>query len=100
MDACTYIMYVCCVLIVYYEYVYLYMYVCGCTRVRIHMWCACMDTCVSVFFLCVDSPSSMCLVACYSVSDSFVRSELGNERFRFVPIPDLIHRRFEHRSMG
>ena len=42
---------------------------------------------------------SLFLVACYSVSDSLGWSKLGNERFRFIPILDPIHKLFEDRFM-
>ena len=67
--------------------VYLYyIYVCGC----MHVWRTCMGTCVSVLGVCVDFSSlSGCFFACYSVLDSFVRSELGNRRCGVVPAMDL-----------
>ena len=77
-----------------------YIYVCECTRVCMHVWHAYMGTCVSVLCVCVNSPSSVCLVACYSDSDSFVRSELGNERLEILFVVDSIHCRFEDRPMG
>ena len=42
-----------------------------------------MGTCVSVLCVCVcvNSPPSLCMVVCYSDSDSFVRFKLGNRRF-------------------
>jgi len=33
----------------------------------------------------------MCLVACYSDSDPFVRSKLDNRRFGFVSVLDSMH---------
>jgi len=70
--------------------------------VCIHLWHACAGTCVSVLCVCVcvDFPSSLCiLVSSYSVSDSFVRSELGNGRSIFVFTVDPIPWRFKDRSM-
>ena len=39
----------------------IYVYICGCTRGCMHVWRACMGTCVSVLWVCVDSPSSLCV---------------------------------------
>ena len=52
-------------------------------------------------YMCTDvySYEFICLVACYIISDSFVQSELGNERFRLVRVMDLTHWRFEDRLM-
>jgi len=47
-----------------------------------------MCECIMCVCVCVDFLSSVCLIACYSDSDSIVRSELGNGRFRFVPVMD------------
>ena len=57
------------------------LYVCGgcvwwCTPVRVYI-CVRMSSCI---WLCVTA-----------ITDSFVRSEFGNSRFRFVPVVDLIH---------
>ena len=41
--------------------VYLYTYVHGCTRGCMHVWHACMGTCVSVLSVCVVFPSSLCI---------------------------------------
>ena len=72
-------------------YAYLYTYVYGYMRI-------CPYACVGVkrvfIFIC------MCLVACCSDSDPFVRSKLGNMIFGFVSILDAMHRRFEDRFMG
>jgi len=52
--------------------------------------------CVHVYLcMCV----YVCIVMCYSISNSFVRSELGNGRF-IVPVIDSIAWRFEDRPMG
>ena len=51
---------VCVVCVSLYVYIEC-MYVCGCTRVCMHVWRACMGTCVSVLCVCADFPSSLCI---------------------------------------
>ena len=53
-----------------------YMYVCGCTRGCMHMWRTCVDTCVSVLGVFVDSPSSFCV--CWRVTAFRTRSDDPN----------------------
>ena len=78
-------MYVCMGMYMYiysiYVCVYLYTYVCGYTRMCL---CVCMQ---SVY---VYGCMFMCMVVCYSISDSLRRSELDNGRFEVVPILSLI----------
>ena len=62
---------------------YVYVYVCSV--------CICTGVCSCEFIY---------SVACCNNVDSFVRSELDNGRFKFVPILDSIHWRFETWSMG
>ena len=50
---------------VYNMHVYVY-YLYGYT-------CVCMHVCTCIYIVCVCSCEFMCLVACYSISDSFVR---------------------------
>ena len=76
-----------------------YIYVCGCTHVCMHMWRTWMGACVSVLGVNVDS-LPLCVIACYNISDSFMRSKLDNGSFGFVFVVDLIHCRFEDRPMG
>ena len=81
-----------------YVCVYLYMYVCWCTRtcICVHVYVECICTCgyVRVYLYVL-----LCLVACYSDSDPFVQSKLGNRRFGLVPVMDPIHWRFVDRPM-
>ena len=79
------------------------MYVCICTYSCIYMCggyvcvyarVACVYRytceCIMCVYVLISLPS-VCLVACYSISDSFVRSKLGNWRFRFAFAVDPIH---------
>ena len=69
------------------------MYVC----VGIHVCMHYVSICVCVH-MCLHN-HRVCLVARYSFSNSFVRPEFGNRRFKVVLIRDSIHRRFEDRPM-
>jgi len=71
-----------CIVVHICMWVYTYVHVHVCKRVF-------MCTCIHEY-----------LIACYSILDSFVRSELGNKRLKVVPVMDPIHRRFEDWSMG
>ena len=70
------------------------------------MYYACLGVCMSTYMyvLCVCVQVYVHMSSCiwlhgYSVLDSFVRSELSNRRFRFVPVMDSIHWQFEDRPM-
>ena len=79
---CVYV----CACVSKYGYAYvLYMGVntCVCMGVYVCSWCVYVNGCMCEF---------MRLVVYCSDSDLFVRSELDNERFRFVLNVDLIHR--------
>jgi len=66
----------------------------GCVCIYISRCFMYVCTCIYVYvYLCV-------LVAYCSDSDSLVRSELGNGRFRFVPVMDPIQMRFENWPIG
>ena len=76
----------------------LYTYICGCTRIFMRVYCevyTCTRVCLCEF---------MCLVAYYSVLDSFgdIRTQLQETRTRsrFVLVVDPIQWRFEDRPMG
>jgi len=78
--------------------VYVCVWVCPCVYAHVACVYGYMCECImSVWWL---SFLSVCLVACYSISDPFVRSKLGNRRFGIMPIMDPIPWRFEDRSMG
>jgi len=79
-------------------YVYTSIYVCmGVTRVCMHVWGACMGTCVSILCVCVDSPSFQCvLLRVAAFQTHSYKFKLGNRRLGVVPVPDPIHRRFEN----
>ena len=74
-----------CVSICMYICIYMYAYVCMHRCICMYVVCMCTGVCSCEF---------MCSVACCSDADSFVRFELGNERFEFVPVLDPIHWRF------
>ena len=68
---------------VYLVHVSVYAYVCG--------ECMCISVCLGEF---------MCnRLRVAVITDSFVRSELSNGSFRFVPVMNPIHWRFEDRHM-
>ena len=69
-----------------YACVYLYICVCGCTSGCMHVWHTWMGTCVSVLGGCVDSPSSLCFVACYSVLDPFGEIWTRYRRLELCPL--------------
>ena len=89
-----------------YNYFHLsnYLYINICVGVCIYV-CLCIIvwvcTCVTILCVGVNFPFlSLCFVACYNDSDSFVWSELGNKSFGFVPVMDPIHKWFEDRTIG
>jgi len=71
---------------IYIQYVYVCIFLYVCTRVYL---CLSVYMCIYVY-VCL----RMHVVAYYNVSNSLGRSELGNGRFRFVPILDPIQWRF------
>jgi len=50
--------------------------------------------CVCMYNMC-----DVCMVVCYSISDSYERSELGNRRFRVGLVMDPIYWQLEDQSM-
>jgi len=89
---CIYIynMYVCV-----YSYICMYVgipvYVCTCgVRVWIHVW---------VYYVCVDSPSSLYLVASYNDTDPFGEIRTRYRRLEFVLVVNPIQWQFEDQSM-
>jgi len=73
-------------LCVVYEYVYvcvcILLYLCTCVYM-----CTCMCTCVFVY-------QRVCMIACYSDTDSLVKSEPGNRRFKPDPNSCLLCTRY------
>jgi len=65
---------------------------CGHTCMYVLCYYVCMSMYVFVYH-------RVYMVACCSDSDSLMRSELDNERFRFVLVVDPIHWRFEDRPI-
>ena len=70
------------------------------------MYYACLGVCMSMcmYVVCVCVQVYVHMSSCvglrgYNVLDSFVRSELSNRRFGFVPVMDPIHWRFKYRPM-
>jgi len=90
--ACVGIYIMCtCQFVYHHVCLYRYMYVWGCTRMCL---CARVGMLECIYVTCMYS------VVCCSDSDSFVKYELSNGRFRVVPIADPIPWRFEDRPMG
>ena len=80
---------------------YVRMYICMHAYVGVCMYTCMCSVCMGVYpciymYVCVTG-LRVSVVACCNDSDSFVRFELGNERFRFVSVVDPIQRRFEIR---
>jgi len=69
----------------YISVVYMSVYTCICICVGVHVCVRELGWVLSVYLYLF-----VCSVACYSVSDLLGWFELGNGRFRFVPILDLI----------
>ena len=87
---CVLIMIMCVCMYVYNVWYYVsVVFMCRCMRVVYVCVHISIYGCVRVTCWCAS------VVACCSVSDSFVRSELGNGRFGFVPVMNLIDWRFE-----
>jgi len=83
-------------------YIYTCMYISICMCMRGYIIYIYMGVFVNVYPCAVSVYVQlyyMCLVACYSVTDSLVRFKLGNRRFGFVLVIDPIHSRFEDRPM-
>ena len=70
-------------------YVYTGIYICTCMGV--HVCVGVLGSVLSVYLYLF-----VCSVACYSVSDSFVQSELGNGRSGFVFDVDPTHWQFKN----
>jgi len=83
---------------IYNVYACVYSYICMYVGVLVwwgvcvcmHVWHTCVGTCVSILCVCVNSSPSLCIIACYSDCNSFVRSKLGNMIFGLVFIVDSI----------
>ena len=78
-----------------YVYTCICMYVIICRCIPVYVCGVCRCTCAYLY-----SCEFMFSVACCSVSNSPVRSELGNRRFEFIPVVDPIDWKFEDRLMG